>query len=118
MNDSSGSAANPSAPYSERRSVPRYSFIATVDIVEPVSDMHISGRVSEISRKGCYVDVLNTLPKGTPIQLRVSRDKGIFTTPGKIIYVQEGMGMGVGFVDAPADQMTILDLWLDELKQS
>jgi hypothetical protein len=115
MNDSAGSGSGSGAPHRERREVPRFSLIATVEIVEPVSDMHFSGRISEISRKGCYVDILNPLPQGTAIRLRISRDQGTFSTPGKIIYVQEGMGMGVVFVDPPADQLKILDSWLVEL---
>ena len=114
MDDSAGSPTGPGTPYRERRSVPRYSLIATVEIVEPVSDMHFSGRISEISRKGCYVDILNPLPEGTVIRLRISRDQGTFWTPGKIIYTQDGMGMGVVFVDPPADQVKILDSWLAE----
>lgn len=102
-------------PYHEKRSVPRYTLIATVDILEAASAMRLSGRLSEISRKGCYVDVLNTLPVGTIIQLRVSRDQGTFVTAGKIIYVQEGMGMGVAFTDPAEEQMKILDAWLVEL---
>jgi PilZ domain len=102
--------------YSDRRSVPRYSFIAAVEIVEPASSMRMAGRISEISRKGCYVDILNTLPTGTPVQLRISRDQGAFVTQGRIIYTQDGMGMGVAFVDVPADQLKILDSWLAELK--
>jgi hypothetical protein len=102
-------------PYRDKRSVPRYPLIATVEILEAASEMRLSGRLSEISRKGCYVDVLNTLPPGTMIQLRVSRDQGTFVTGGRIIYVQEGMGMGVAFVDPAADQLKILDAWLAEL---
>jgi PilZ domain len=99
----------------EQRTVPRYSFIATVDIIEPISDVRISGRVSEISRKGCYVDILNTLPKDTLVRVRVVRDLGSFDSPGKIIYVLERMGMGVAFLDPPADQLQTLDAWLIEL---
>jgi len=102
-------------PDRERRSVPRYSLIATAEIVDPASDVRISGRISEISRNGCYVDILNTLPPSTVIQVRVSRDKGTFSSPGKIMYVQDRMGMGVAFVDTPADQLKILDSWLAEL---
>jgi hypothetical protein len=102
-------------PYREKRTVPRYEFIATVEVIEPVSDVRLSGRVSEISRKGCYVDVLNTLPSGTKIRISITRDLGAFTTPAIIIYVQEGMGMGVAFVDPPADQLKILDTWLSDL---
>ncbi|HUJ83549.1 MAG TPA: PilZ domain-containing protein [Candidatus Acidoferrales bacterium] len=115
MNLSGGSPNNAGSQYSERRTVPRFSFIAAAEIVEPVSGVHISGRISEISRKGCYVDLLNTLPTGTVIQVQISRDQGAFASSGKIIYTQEGMGMGVAFVDVPAEQLRILDSWLVEL---
>lgn len=113
-------SSNPPKPksdayYKERRTVPRYTLIATVEVVESTSDTHLSGRVSEISRKGCYIDVLNTLPPGTAVRLWISRDEGTFETPGKIIYAQPGMGMGVLFVNTPAEQMQRLDAWLAEL---
>jgi hypothetical protein len=75
----------------------------------------MSGRISEISRKGCYLDILNSLPVNTPIDVRIVRDKGVFSSPGKIIYVQDPMGMGIGFEETPADQLQILDAWLEEL---
>ena len=104
-----------SSQYREKRAVPRFGFIATMTLIEPVSDTRIPGRISEISRKGCYVDVLNTLPVGTRIRIDISRDCGVFTTTATIIYVQEGMGMGVAFVDIPAEQLETLDSWLAEL---
>jgi hypothetical protein len=101
--------------YREKRTVPRYSFIAHVEVIEPASDTHISGRVSEISRKGCYIDVTITLPPGTLIQLKILRDRGTFATKGKIIYAQEAMGMGAAFLDIADDQLKTLDAWLAEL---
>jgi len=100
--------------FREKREVPRFTFIASIHIVEPLTDTRISGRISEISRKGCYVDVLNTLPVGTPIKMTVSRDQGSFDSTGRIIYVQEGIGMGVAFVDVSEEQLKILDSWLAE----
>jgi hypothetical protein len=110
----SGDLPATDSPYSERRTVPRYSFIAVAEIVEPTSGVRLSGRISEISRKGCYVDLLNTLPIGTAIQLCISRDQGAFACSANIIYTQEGMGMGVAFMDPPANQLQILDSWLAE----
>ena len=101
--------------YSQRRTVPRYSLIATAEIIEPCSGVRMAGRISEISRKGCFVDLLNTLPMGTSIQLSISRDQGLFACAGKIIYVQDGMGMGVAFEDPPGNQLQTLDAWLAEL---
>jgi hypothetical protein len=105
----------PQSDYQNRRSVPRYALIATVEVVESSSDMRLSGRLSEVSRKGAYIDVLNTLPAGTLVRIRVSRDCGTFASAAKIIYVQEGMGMGVAFLDTPEDQLEVLDAWLAEL---
>jgi hypothetical protein len=107
-------SANLGGPYSERRTDPRYTFIATAEIIEPVSDTHISGRVSEISRKGCYVDLLNTLPKDTPIRVHITTDRGSFESEGLIIYVQDRMGVGVAFTPSQ-EQQAILDAWLAEL---
>lgn len=115
MNASNPLKSSGDASIENRRSVPRYPLIATVVLVESASDVRLSGRISEISRKGCYVDVLNTLPAGTSIQLTISRDSGTFTTAGKIIYVQEGMGMGIAFTDTLAAQMAVLDVWIAEL---
>jgi PilZ domain len=112
VNDSSNL---PKTSFREQRTVPRYSFIAQVQLIEPTSDTKIDGRVSEISRKGCYIDVLITLPAGTLINLKILRDQGTFATNGKIIYVQECMGMGVAFLEVADDQLKTLDSWLAEI---
>jgi hypothetical protein len=109
------SPSKPPSAFAEQRTVPRYSLIAAVEVTEPLADVRISGRISEISRKGCFVDIMNTLPVGTLVQVRIVRDQGILTCPGKIVYAQEPMGMGIAFVDAPADQQAILDKWVSEL---
>ncbi|MGD0955376.1 MAG: PilZ domain-containing protein [Candidatus Acidiferrales bacterium] len=117
MADSPDSPVGSATSYAQRRAVPRYSLVATAEIVDPMSGVRISGRISEVSRKGCYVDLLNTLPKNTMVRVRISRDQGSFESPGKIIYVQEGMGMGLAFLDMPPDQLKTLDSWLTELTQ-
>ncbi|MGA7623559.1 MAG: PilZ domain-containing protein [Candidatus Acidiferrales bacterium] len=115
MNSFSTTPVNAGGPYREHREVPRFTLIASIEVREPESDMRIKGRISEISRKGCYVDVLNTLPEGTLLDVHISRDQGAFETKGKIVYVQPGMGMGVAFVETAPEQLKILDAWLAEM---
>jgi len=115
MDETSDLPLDAGQSYREKRTVPRYSFIAHVEVIEPASDTHIAGRVSEISRKGCYIDVTITLPPGTLIQLKVLRDQGTFSTKGKIIYAQDCMGMGVAFLDVADNELQTLDRWLAEL---
>jgi len=99
----------------QRRAVPRYEFVATSELRDPVSAIRMSGRVTEISRNGCYVDILNALPVGTLLDLRISCDQGTFSTKGSIIYVHPGIGMGVAFLNPPEDQLKVLDSWLAAL---
>src|SRR5580692_6827732 len=99
----SGTPVNPGGPYREHREVPRFTLIASIELREPHTDTRISGRISEISRKGCYVDVL------------ITRDQGVFETKGKIVYVQHGMGMGVTFINPAPEQLQVLDTWLAEI---
>jgi hypothetical protein len=113
--ESPGAPTDSGQQFRDKREVPRYSFIAEVTVTDTTSDTRFSGRISEISRKGCYVDILNPLPVGTSLQLKVSRDRGVFTAAGRIIYTQPGMGMGVAFATISDDQMKTLDAWLAEL---
>jgi PilZ domain len=115
MNSPSDTQVKSAAQFREHREVPRFTLIASIEVREPESDMRIKGRISEISRKGCYVDVLNTLPEGTLLDVHISRDQGTFQTKGKIVYVQPGMGMGVTFVETAPEQLQTLDTWLAEM---
>jgi hypothetical protein len=115
MGDPVGSTNVPDTAQHARRAVPRYTLIATAELIDPGSGVRLSGRVSEIGRNGCFMDILNTLPAETMVLVRITRDQGVFESPARIVYVLERMGMGIGFVDPPAEQLRILDSWLADL---
>ena len=115
MDTTSNSNNNTTSTFSRQRTLPRYNFIASTELIDMGSATRLSGRVTEISRNGCYVDSLNALPVDTVLNLRIERDHGTFATRGKIIYVHERIGMGVVFLDPPKDQVEILDSWIIEL---
>jgi hypothetical protein len=106
------------ARFSERRSSPRYALIASVEITDPIGKIQLSGRTSEMSIGGCYVDVLNTLPAGTVIQIRIQRDKGTFESWGSVKYVHESIGMGVMFFHTTPEQKEVLKEWIAELSSA
>jgi hypothetical protein len=76
--------------------------------------MCIVGRMTEVSRKGCYVNTPSTLPVNALRKVVISRDENTFMTNGKVIYVHEGIGMGIVFVDSTEEQMEVLNSWLAE----
>ena len=104
--------------FAERRSSPRYLLVATVELIEPVARIRLSGRTAEISLGGCYIDILNPLPKDSIVELSIHRDTGAFETWGQVRYVHEGIGMGVKFLDTAPEQAKILRQWIDELSAS
>jgi hypothetical protein len=60
--------------FAERRSVPRYPYVAGALIIEPLTQTRLSAQTSEISAKGFYIDKLDELPKNTVIQILIHRD--------------------------------------------
>lgn len=103
------------ARFADRRSVPRYCLIAAVEVFEPVSRTSCQGRTTEIAAKGCYVGMMAPLPANTVFQLRIRRESGVFETWGRVAYSQQGLGMGVAFLETRPDQEEILKEWLAEL---
>ena len=112
MGNPSDLPGNPAPPASERRTGLRYDFSATAEVTDSANSTKISGRVAEISRNGCYVDALNTLPSETLVSICISCDRGTFVTRGRVLYVHERIGMGVVFLDPTDDQLEILESWL------
>jgi PilZ domain len=98
---------------SERRRVPRYTFIATAELIEEASDVRIATRVSELSLYGCYLDMMNPFPVGTLVLVKISAGDAFFQAKSKIIYSQPNMGAGVAFLEVESAYQPILERWLD-----
>jgi len=89
--------------------------MAIAELADPEDAKLVSGRVTQISRSGCYVETPKTFPVGTSLKVIISRDQRTFVARANIIHVQEQMGMGLAFLDPLEDQLRILNSWLTEL---
>jgi hypothetical protein len=98
----------------ERRRSPRFAFIAGGELRDPETDTRLTMRVSEISKGGCYVDMMNPLPNGTPIRLSIAAGGSLFEAEAKIVYAVEHLGAGVCFEEVDSNNAPILDRWLAE----
>jgi hypothetical protein len=103
--------------YQEKRRSPRYSFIASAELIEQKADVRIASRVSELSLHGCYLDMMNPFPKGTLVLVKIVAGDAYFEAKGNIIYAQPNMGAGVGFLEIKPDSQAVLERWLDEAEQ-
>ena len=102
---------------SERRRTPRYTFIASAELIEEASDVRIATRVSELSLHGCYLDMMNPFPVGTLVLVKISAGEAFFQAKSKIVYSQMNMGAGVTFLTIDAPYQPVLERWLDEAKK-
>ncbi len=62
----------------DRRTHPRYKFIAAVEVVAAESGGRIETRVRDLSQQGCYVDTNNALPLGTVTDIRITKGAQLF----------------------------------------
>jgi hypothetical protein len=103
--------------YQEKRRSPRYTFIASAELIEERADVRIASRVSELSLNGCYLDMMNPFPKGTQVLVKISAGDEFFQAKSKVVYSQHNMGAGVGFLQVEPDSQAVLDRWLDGAEQ-
>ncbi|HVS86716.1 MAG TPA: PilZ domain-containing protein [Candidatus Acidoferrum sp.] len=96
----------------DRRLSPRYSFIASAELVEAKSGTAIVTRVSELSLHGCYLDMLNPFPVSTIVLIKISSKTDSFQAKGRIVYVHPGIGAGAIFLDISPQSQAVLQRWL------
>ena len=99
--------------YLDKRRSPRYSFIASAELIDERADVRIASRVSELSLHGCYLDMMNPFPKGTLVVVKIAAGDAFFKAKSKIIYSQPNMGAGVVFLQVEPDSQASLERWLD-----
>jgi len=99
--------------YLEKRRSPRYSFIASAELIEEKADVRIASRVSELSLHGCYLDMMNPFPTGTMVLVKITAGDAFFEAKSEIIYSQPNMGAGVRFLQVESKSQAVLERWLD-----
>jgi PilZ domain len=99
----------------ERRAYPRYAISATAEAVELHSDTRIHGRISDIGRGGCYMEVMSPFAVGSEIRIGITKDEKVFVAKATVLYSAGGMGMGLKFTGIDLGQLGVLERWLAEL---
>jgi hypothetical protein len=102
--------------FAERRTTPRFRFNATMEVTDPVTKAHTSGRVTEIGQHGCFAEVENPPPVQSIVQVRIAKDKNEFKAWALVVY-HRASGIGLHFLDTAEDQFELLTVWLENVKR-
>jgi len=105
----------PAADFAEKRSTPRFPVSATAEAFDIKANSQITGRLSDLGRKGCYMDTISPFALNAAVILTITRGAGTFRTKAKVVYSLNAMGMGLMFTATEPDQVRVLELWLNEL---
>jgi len=97
-----------------QRSGLRYSFVATVEVVDSQSGKQVTSQTANLSSYGCHVRTETPFRPGTIVKLTVRARGKAFRSEGKIIYSVGGEGMGIRFDNIGGDQQIILNEWLTQ----
>ena len=98
----------------ERRQRKRHIFSATAEVVDVVSGTRLSTRAADLNVGGCYLDLLNPLPIGTNVRVRIVSDGAELKCMGVVRDSQHGMGMGVAFTDLDGIQTALIESWIEK----
>lgn len=98
----------------EQRREPRFSFIASAELLEQNTGSRMKTRISDLSRSGCYVDTVNPLPDGAIVQLKIFTETHSFEAIATVVYSHIHLGMGMKFDEVHAKSKEVLRLWLPE----
>jgi hypothetical protein len=99
--------------YVMERKSPRFPFIASAQVTETRTEAQLQARTSDLSREGCYLDMLNPLPTGTLLKINVTHQNKQLDAVGRVVHSQLNVGMGVLFEEV--GQRAVIDAWLAEL---
>jgi hypothetical protein len=108
----------PSQPLQDpavKRRWPRYPFTPAVEAMDIGANIRIVGRLSDIAKKGCYMDTISPFATKAAVTLTITKNSQSFKTEADVVYSQIGMGMGLSFTTAEPAQLRLLDTWLEEL---
>ncbi len=80
--------------------------------------MQIAVRVSELSLGGCYLDMMNPLPMGTLVRVKISAGVDFFESKAEILYsLAHPGGVGMRFIDVEPQYLAVLQGWLEKAER-
>ena len=99
----------------ESRAQVRFPFTAAAEIYEIHSQTRLTGRCSDLSSGGCYIDTLIPFTVGSIVLLRMERDMREFEAAAVVAYAHVSMGMGLAFTEMKHEHQEVLRFWIAEL---
>jgi hypothetical protein len=107
--------ASPKGGGAENRAQVRYAFTAAAEVYEVRTQTRVTGRCSDLSFGGCYVDTISPFPVGAVVKVHMARELREFEAAAVVAYAHVSMGMGLAFTGMKREHQEVLRSWIAEL---
>jgi hypothetical protein len=101
--------------WKERRQSPRLRCSGSVEFRTEGSNVRLWGTLTDISLHGCYVEMNNTFPVGTKVDLVLKSSGTRIQAPGTVRTSYPFLGMGICFAGIEPEQQLQLNQLVDAL---
>lgn len=99
----------------DRRRDPRHSVQVQIELREDGSDVPIRMSTTDLSRGGCYVELMLTLPIGTHVSAKLWLSDGSVRMRGRVVTLHPQFGNGIKFLEFEDDGKKVLAQYLDAI---
>ena len=96
----------------ERRRTPRFAFSASAEITDERENARTSSRVCDLSMQGCYLEMSNPFPEGTPVTVEIYKDSEFLEAHAVVAYREPSEGMGIRFDELQPYFASVLASWI------
>ena len=100
----------------ERRRSSRIPFAVSAEIIDEAENTRSTSQVSDLSLHGCFVQLPNPFPEGTPVTIEIYKDEDFVETPATVAYFMPKRGMGLTFTGTEPQFAAILKKWISQSK--
>jgi len=100
----------------EHRRSARTPFKASAEIIDEAENTRSTSQVCDLSLHGCFVQLSNPFPEGTPVTIEIYKDEDFVETPATVVFFQPKCGMGLTFTGLEPQFAAILKKWITQSK--
>jgi|HubBroStandDraft_2_1064218.scaffolds.fasta_scaffold212408_3 c-di-GMP-binding flagellar brake protein YcgR len=115
MNSSNDYSSTPVATALDRRHYPRHTVQVQIEIHPEGTDVPMRFETTDISRGGCYVQMMMPFNVGCSVRITLWLDGHAIVIRGKVVTHHPQFGNGITFVDFEGEGDRLLKQYLEEV---
>jgi hypothetical protein len=97
----------------DRRAHPRFKTVNSVEVHPEGQQAPIRARTADMSIGGCFIEMPNPLPKGTPMKIGIWVKDAKLWADGRVVTSTPGFGIGVQFIQISEQDQKQLQQFLE-----